>query len=207
MFRRQIAHAAMACAAAVLLPAASHASPVIAAPAPDFTGTGVDGKPVNLASFKGRTVVLEWTNHDCPYVRKHYESGNIPRLQKEATGQGVVWLQVISSAPGRQGHVDAATARQLNVSRNAVPTATVLDPDGRIGRLYGAQTTPHLFIVDANGVLQYKGGIDSIATSSKDDIAKAQNHVKAALGELAAGKKISNASTRPYGCAVKYADG
>lgn len=190
---------------ALLLPLAAAANPAVDAPAPDFTVVDADGKPQRLSAFKGKTVVLEWTNHDCPYVRKHYDSGNIPALQKEATGQGVVWLQVISSAPGTQGHVDGAGAKQLNAARNAVPTATLLDADGKVGKLYGAQTTPHMYIVDPNGVLRYKGGIDSIATARKEDIAKAENYVKTALSQIAAGQKVANASTRPYGCSVKYA--
>ena len=174
-------------------------------PAPAFDAVGADGKPVKLDAFKGKTVVLEWTNHDCPYVKKHYESGNIPNLQKDAAGKGVVWLQVVSSAPGKQGHVDGATAQKLNASRNAAPAGTVLDADGKIGKLYGAQTTPHLFIVNAAGQLVYKGGIDSIATANKDDLPKAENYVTAALSAISAGKAVEKANTKPYGCSVKYA--
>jgi hypothetical protein len=174
-------------------------------PAPVFNATGADGKPLKLDAYKGKTVVLEWTNHECPYVVKHYESGNIPNLQKEAAGQGVVWLQVVSSGPGKQGFVDGATAQKLNGSRNAVPAGTVLDPDGKIGKLYGAQTTPHIFIVNADGQLVYKGGIDSIATSKKEDLAKAENYVSSALKSIGAGKPIEKANTKPYGCSVKYA--
>jgi hypothetical protein len=139
-------------------------------------------------------------------VRKHYGGGNIPALQKEAAAQGVVWLQVISSAPGQQGHVDGPTALQLNRQRGAAPSAIVLDPQGAVGRLYAAQTTPHLYIVDAQGVLVYKGGIDSIASNRAEDIAKADNYVRLALADLAAGRTVAQASTRPYGCSVKYAD-
>lgn len=174
-------------------------------PAPAFSGTTADGRTVTLESLRGKTVVLEWTNHDCPYVKKHYSSGNIPAQQKDAAAKGVVWLQVISSAPGQQGHVDGATALKLNEQRGSAPAATLLDPSGQIGKAYGAQTSPHLYIINPQGVLVYKGGIDSIATSKVDDIAKADPYVKLALGELAAGKKITHASTRPYGCAVKYA--
>lgn len=173
--------------------------------APAFDAVGADGKPVKLDAYKGKTVVLEWTNHDCPYVKKHYESGNIPTLQKDAAGKGVVWLQVVSSAPGKQGHVDGATAQKLNGSRNAAPAGTVLDPDGKIGKLYGAQTTPHIFIVNAAGQLVYKGGIDSIPTANKDDLPKAENYVAAALASIGAGKPVAKANTKPYGCAVKYA--
>jgi len=191
--------------AALILPALAHASASVDAPAPAFTAQAADGRTVNLADFKGKTVVLEWTNHDCPYVKKHYGSGNIPAQQKAAAAQGVVWLQVISSAPGQQGFVDGATARKLNADRGAAPTATLLDPKGELGRLYGAQTTPHMYVIKADGTLAYKGGIDSIATAKVEDIAKAEPYVTEALAAVAAGRKVEKASTRPYGCAVKYA--
>lgn len=174
-------------------------------PAPAFAANSADGKPLKLDAYKGKTVVLEWTNHECPFVKKHYESGNIPNLQKDAAGKGVVWLQVVSSAPGKQGYVDGATAQRLNGARKAAPAATVLDPDGAIGKLYGAQTTPHIFIVNADGRLVYKGGIDSIPSANKDDLSKAENYVVSALKSIGAGKPIEKASTKPYGCAVKYA--
>jgi len=183
---------------------AAFAAATVDQPAPAFTATTADGRSVDLASLRGKTVVLEWTNHDCPYVKKHYDSGNIPAQQKEAAAQGVVWLQVISSAPGQQGFVDGATAAKLNASRNAVPSGTLLDPTGAIGKAYGAQTTPHLYIITPTGQLAYKGGIDSIATAKKDDIAKAEPYVKLALADIAAGRKVAQASTRPYGCSIKY---
>lgn len=194
-------------ATGVLLAAASAAmaNAELNQPAPAFSALGADGKPLKLDAYKGKTVVLEWTNHECPFVAKHYDSGNIPTLQKDAAGQGVVWLQVLSSAPGKQGHVDGATAQKLNGSRNAVPAGTVLDPDGKIGKLYGAQTTPHIFIVNASGQLVYKGGIDSIPTANKADLAKAENYVASALKAIGAGKPIEKANTKPYGCSVKYA--
>jgi len=192
-------------AAALAAPVLALAAATVDAPAPAFTATTADGKTVNLADFKGKTVVLEWTNADCPYVRKHYGSGNMQAQQKAATAQGVVWLQVISSAPGQQGFVDGATAQKLNTERGAAPTATLLDPKGELGKLYGAQTTPHLFVVKGDGTLAYKGGIDSIATPDKNDIAKAEPYVTEALAAVAAGKKVEKASTRPYGCSVKYA--
>jgi hypothetical protein len=174
-------------------------------PAPAFSAVGADGKPLKLDAYKGKTVVLEWTNHECPFVAKHYDSGNIPTLQKEAAGQGVVWLQVVSSAPGKQGHVDGATAQKLNGTREAAPAGTVLDPDGKIGKLYGAQTTPHIFIVNADGQLVYKGGIDSIPSTNKADLPKAENYVASALKAISAGKPIDKANTKPYGCSIKYA--
>ena len=191
--------------AALILPALAHAAANVDAPAPTFTATTADGKTVNLADYKGKTVVLEWTNHDCPYVKKHYGSGNIPTQQKAATAQGVVWLQVVSSAPGQQGFVDGATAQKLNADRGAAPTATLLDPKGELGKLYGAQTTPHLYVIKGDGTLAYKGGIDSIASPDKADIAKAEPYVTEALAAVAAGRKVEKASTRPYGCSVKYA--
>jgi hypothetical protein len=184
----------------------AHANAEIGQPAPAFTAQGADGKPVSLAAYKGKTVVLEWTNHECPFVVKHYESGNIPQLQKDATAKGVVWLQVISSAPGKQGHVEGASAIKINGFRNAAPSGVVLDPDGTLGKLYGAQTTPHLFIVDPAGKLVYKGGIDSIPSTRKDDIASADNYVRLALADLGANRPVAHASTKPYGCSVKYAD-
>lgn len=201
LLRRSLIATGIALTATTALAAAE-----IGQPAPAFSAQGADGKPVSLAAFKGKTVVLEWTNHECPFVVKHYESGNIPALQKEASAKGVVWLQVISSAPGQQGHVDGASAIKINGFRNATPSAVVLDPDGKVGRAYGAQTTPHLYIVDPAGQLVYKGGIDSIPSSSKGDIAKADNYVKLAFADLAAGRKVAHASTKPYGCSIKYAN-
>ncbi|RTL40952.1 MAG: redoxin domain-containing protein [Burkholderiales bacterium] len=199
LFRRSLI------AALIAAPVLALANAVVDAPAPAFTATSADGKTVNLADFKGKTVVLEWTNHDCPYVRKHYGSGNMQGQQKAATGQGVVWLQVVSSAPGQQGYVDGATALKLNAERGAAPTATLLDPKGDLGRLYGAQTTPHMFVIKGDGTLVYKGGIDSIASAKPEDIAKAEPYVTEALAAVAAGRKVDKASTRPYGCSVKYA--
>lgn len=190
--------------AVLTLPALAHAVANVDAPAPAFTATAADGRTVSLADFKGKTVVLEWTNHDCPYVRKHYGSSNMQRQQKAATAQGVVWLQVISSAPGQQGFVDGATAQKLNADRGAAPTATLLDPKGDLGRLYGAQTTPHLYVIKGDGTLAYKGGIDSIASADPADIAKAEPYVTEALAAVAASRQVEKASTRPYGCSVKY---
>jgi len=182
------------------------AEPVIDKPAPVFSGKAADGSTINLADFKGKTVVLEWTNHQCPYVVKHYDkSGNIPQLQKDYTAKGIVWLQVISSAEGKQGYVDAAGAIKNNADRGAAPTNTILDPQGVIGKLYAAQTSPHIFIINPEGTLVYKGGIDSIKSNKPEDIPNATNYVREALDALAAGKKVPNPSTAPYGCSVKYA--
>ena len=197
--------------AAATIALAIASSPVIAdliidKPAPVFSGKAADGSTINLADLKGKTVVLEWTNHECPYVVKHYDkSSNIPGLQKAATADDVVWLQVISSAPGKQGNVDGATAISLNEKRGAAPSNTILDADGVIGKMYNAKTTPHMFVINAEGTLVYKGGIDSIKTTNEADIPKATPYVKEALEAMAEGKKIPNQSTAPYGCSIKYA--
>lgn len=172
--------------------------------APDFSGIDSSGKPVKLSDYKGKTVVLEWTNHDCPYVVKHYGSGNMQALQKDATAKGVVWLSIISSAPGEQGSVSAEAANALTKQRAAAPTAVLLDPQGSIGRLYDARTTPHMFVVDKTGVLQYMGGIDDKPTSNTADIKTAKNYLSAALAAVADGKPVADAVTRPYGCSIKY---
>ncbi|RZI82725.1 MAG: redoxin domain-containing protein [Rubrivivax sp.] len=205
MSRRVFSKLALASLALAFTPLAAHAEAIIDQAAPAFVGKGADGATINLAAYRGKTVVLEWTNHDCPFVKKHYESGNIPRLQRDAAAHGVVWLQVISSAPGEQGQVDGPTARKINDYRGASPTATLLDPEGKVGKLYGAKTTPHLFVIDPQGKLVYKGGIDSIASTNPADISKAENYVSSALSAVAAGKKVANPSTQPYGCSVKYA--
>ena len=180
------------------------AAPQLGQPAPDFSLPGSDGKQHSLADYKGKYVVLEWTNHDCPFVKKHYGSGNMQSQQKELTGKGAVWLSIVSSAPVKQGHVDAAKANELTKSRNAAPTAVLLDPSGDVGRKYDAKTTPHMYIVAPDGKLIYMGGIDSIPSADQDDIAEATPYVKVALSEAMAGKPVTNASTKPYGCSVKY---
>lgn len=180
------------------------AAPSIGAPAPAFTGTDTAGNAVSLEALKGKTVVLEWTNHDCPYVKKHYGSGNMQALQAEATGAGVVWLSVISSAPGKQGHVSAQEADALTGKRDAKPTAVILDEKGDIGRLYGAKTTPHMYVIDPAGMLVFQGGIDDNSSSDPATVKTANNFVRAALAEVGAGKPVSVATATPYGCSVKY---
>ena len=174
--------------------------------APAFSLLAADGKTVTLDSLRGKTVVLEWTNHDCPFVRKHYDAGNMQAQQKEAAASGVVWLQVISSAPGKQGFVDGATASALNTKRNAVPAGALLDPTGKLGQQFGAKTTPHMYVINTQGMLVYQGGIDSIASARVEDVAKAEQHVRVALTELGAGKPVTKSVSKPYGCSVKYAD-
>lgn len=175
-------------------------------PAPDFTATDSNGQSRHLADFKGKYVVLEWHNQGCPYTRKHYASGNMQALQKQWTGKGVVWFTVISSAPGAQGYVTAAEENDYVNKMNAAPTAVLLDPDGRLGHLYAAKTTPHMFIIDPNGALIYNGAIDDHPTSEQSDIPNSKNYVSTALTEAMSGKKVSDAATRPYGCSVKYKD-
>lgn len=194
----------LAVLAALILAPAALAAPSVGAPAPDFSLPGADGKTYALSSLKGRYVVLEWTNNECPFVRKHYGSGNMQSQQKELTKDGAVWLSIVSSAPGKQGNVDAATAQKLTTERNAAPTAVLLDPSGRVGHLYDAKTTPHVFLIDPKGTLVYQGGIDSIPSADPADIANATPYLKVAYAESKAGKPVTNASTRPYGCSVKY---
>ncbi|HJQ56838.1 MAG TPA: redoxin domain-containing protein [Vineibacter sp.] len=194
----------MAGAAALVVPGAAIAKPQVGVAAPAFSGVGSDGKPYRLADYRNKTVVLEWTNHECPYVAKHYRSANMQGLQKEATASGIVWLTIISSMPDSQGYVSAAQADDLTKARNAAPTAVLLDPDGVIGRAYDARVTPHMFIIDAKGSLVYMGGIDSIRSTSLADVPKATPYVKDALRQHAAGQPISNAVTQAYGCTIKY---
>ena len=190
--------------ASMMLVSTAEAAPVVGQPAPVFTAVDSNGVSHSLAAFKGKTVVLEWTNNECPYTRKHYESGNMQRLQQEATALGVVWLSVISSAPGKQGYVKGPEANALTASRGAHPTAVLLDPTGAVGRLYEAQTTPHMFVVDKTGVLRYMGAIDDHPTASPASLAGARNYVREALAAVASGKAVAVASTEPYGCSIKY---
>jgi peroxiredoxin len=176
----------------------------IGAPAPAFSLLDSNGKTVSLADFKGKTVVLEWSNHDCPYVRKHYGSNNMQTLQKKWTTQGVVWLTLISSAPGTEGYVSAEEANKLTVERGAAPSDVLFDPKGDVGRSYGAQTTPHMYVIKGDGTLVYMGGIDDKPTTRLSDVKTAKNFVDAALSEVAQGKPVSVTTSRPYGCSVKY---
>jgi hypothetical protein len=176
----------------------------IGQPAPEFTATDSKGTAVTLSQYRGKTVVLEWTNADCPYTRKHYTSGNMQSIQALAQKNGVVWLSVISSAPGKQGYVNGPGADALTQSRGAAPAAVLLDPKGTVGRLYGAKTTPHMFVIDKNGALQYMGGIDSIATADVGDIPRAEPYLKEAMLAVVQGSPVPHAVTTPYGCSVKY---
>jgi peroxiredoxin len=190
--------------ATAIVRGATAGEPAIGQPAPDFSAMDSEGKTRHLADFKGKTVVLEWTNADCPFTRKHYASGNMQSLQTLARQQGVVWLTVISSAPGKQGYVDGAGADELTRTRHAAPAAVLLDSSGAVGRLYHAKTTPHMFVIDAKGNLEYMGGIDSLATTEADDIPKAEPYLKEAMLAVVDDKPVAHPVTRPYGCSVKY---
>lgn len=178
--------------------------PRVGSPAPDFAVQDTKGATRHLSEFHGKPVVLEWTNADCPYTRKHYTSGNMQAVQKLAQKDGVVWLSIISSAPGKQGFVNGPAADALTQARGAAPTAVLLDPTGSVGRLYHARTTPHMFVVDRNGNLQYMGGMDSIATADASDIANAEPYLKEAMLAVVDGKPVEHPVTKPYGCSIKY---
>ena len=189
----------------LVIPSPAWAAPKTGVAAPAFTASATTGKAVSLADQRGKIVVLEWTNHECPYVLKHYETNNMQALQKEATGQGVVWLTIISSAPGTQGFVSAAEADQLTASRRAAPTAVLLDPTGAVGKMYGATNTPHMYVIDKAGTLMYAGAIDDRPTTRRRDVQGAQNYVREALQAVAAGQPVKTPVTRAYGCTLKYA--
>ena len=190
-------------AVALLLSAGLVHAATIGAPAPAFSAIDSHGETHSLSDFAGKTVVLEWTNHGCPFVQKHYQ-GNMQSLQAMAADGGAVWLSVISSAPGKQGHVSGEEANALTTERDAAPTAVLFDPSGEIGRRYDAKTTPHMYVINAEGTLVYAGGIDSIPSADPADIDDAEPYFRTALAETLAGKAVSRASTRPYGCSIKY---
>lgn len=194
---------AFAFATVVALAAPALAAPQVGQPAPAFRLTDSNGKARSLADFKGKTVVLEWTNAECPFVKKHY-AGNMQALQKSAAKDGIVWLTVNSGAPGKQGHVDGAGANAIVKAKGAAPTAYLLDAKGDVGRAYAAKTTPHMYIVDPAGKLVYMGGIDDKASSDPATLKGATNYVAAALADVKAGRPVAQAATRPYGCSVKY---
>lgn len=201
----QLLRSCFAAATALVLTIGLHAAAVVGQPAPEFTLADIKGTPHTLSELKGKTVVLEWVNPQCPFVMKHYDkSGNIPALQKAATADGVVWLSINSGASGKQGDFDAAQVTAWSTKTGAAPTAYLRDSDGKVGKLYGAKTTPHIFVITADGKLAYNGAIDSINSADPADIAKAENYVTAALAAVKAGKSVTTSSTQPYGCSVKY---
>jgi hypothetical protein len=189
--------------AGALVAGTANAQATVGQPAPAFTGVDAAGKPVSLATYQGKYVVLEWVNPDCPFVKKHYDSGNMPATQKHALGKDVVWLSVSTSAQGAADPKLAATLTGWAKDKHAVPTSFVLD-DGRIGRAYGAKTTPQIFLIDPAVRIVYNGAIDSKPTANAADIASATNYVTQAIDEAKAGKAISRPVTQPYGCSVKY---
>ena len=180
------------------------ASPEIGVAAPDFTLMDSNGQQHSLSDFKGKTVVLEWTNHECPYVVKHYDSGNMQKLQESATEDGVVWLSIVSSAPGQQGFTDGDEANMVIEKVSAKATARLLDPEGTTGKLYDARTTPHMYVINPEGNLVYKGAIDDIPSPRAEDVEKANNFVTAALESVKNGEMPEVSQTNPYGCSVKY---
>ena len=182
----------------------AQAAPQIGQAAPDFSLTDVFGNKQSLSDYVGKIVVIEWTNPECPFVQKHYGSGNIPALQRAATADGVIWLYINSGHTGAQGDYDKAQVDAWMKANHSAATAYFRDQDGKVGRLYDARTTPHIFIVDATGTLVYAGGIDDIRSSNQEDIPKAKNYVQAALADLKAGRPVATSTSRPYGCSVHY---
>lgn len=182
------------------------AGPTVGVAAPEFTLPASSGKTHSLSDFRGKTVVLEWTNPGCPFVVKHYKSGNMQALQKWATEKGVVWLTVVSSAPGKQGYMEPTSGETARKEGKWSSTALLLDPEGTVGKLYAAKTTPHLYIVDPAGKLAYMGGIDDNPSPDPATIKESKNYVKAALEDLLAGRAVSTPTSKPYGCGVKYKD-
>jgi peroxiredoxin len=201
--RRTFALTASLLAASALGFSAAHASPVVGERAPDFTATTATGETVSLGDLAGQTVMLEWTNHDCPFVVRHYQ-GNMQSLQNEAAGNDVVWIQVISSAPGEQGYVSAERALELNEERSANVAHVFMDPDGIIGRAYDARTTPQMYVIDGEGTLRYNGGIDDQPRPRAGD-PEPIPYAQLALNVVLAGEEVEITETQPYGCNVKYA--
>lgn len=181
-----------------------HAAAIVGQRAPSFELRDADGQSVKLDSYRGKYVVLEWTNFGCPFVGKQYGSGNMQSLQKKYTEKGVVWLTICSSAKGKQGYVDGVGAKEGMKERDAAPTRFLLDPKGSVGKSYGAKTTPHMFVIDRKGTVIYNGAIDDKPSTNKDDVPTAKNYVAAALDESMAGTKVETSATQPYGCSVKY---
>jgi hypothetical protein len=208
MFKYTISAAALTAALTLASLLACNAgaadAPAIGHPAPVFSATDSGGHTVNLSDYRGKLVVLEWTNDGCPFVRHYYDHGNMQTLQKQYTGKGVVWLSVISSAAGREGYADGPHADQLSRQRGAAPSAVLLDPTGTLGHLYGAKTTPQMFLIDRTGTLIYSGAIDGEPSTDPADIATASPYFKDALDQALAGQPLSRPLTKPYGCSIKY---
>ena len=193
-----------AAGATLCMAAAALAAPAVGQNAPDFSLTDTAGKTVRLSDFKGKHVVLEWVNPGCPYVRKHYDSANMQQTQKDVTGKGVVWLAINSTESSHYDYLAPSKLALWMTQQKAATTATLLDQEGSVGQAYGARTTPHMYIVNPQGKLIYAGGIDSIPSSRAEDIKTAVNYVKQAVGQALAGQPLTHATTRPYGCSIKY---
>lgn len=193
-------------AAAIVTSAAVFAAPINGEAAPAFSGVTMTGETISLADFQGKPVILEWTNHECPYVKKHYGSGNMQKTQRSTTEDGAVWISIISSAPGEQGSVSAEQAQALTTERGVYANHVVLDPEGTIGRLYEAKTTPHMFLIDEQSILQYQGAIDDKPSANPGSLDGATNYVLTAWAEFKADESISVDQTKPYGCSVKYSN-
>jgi len=191
-------------ATALAVASAPALAATVGQPAPEFSAPDLAGKAVKLSDFRGKFVVLEWTNPECPYVRRHYDSGNMPSLQKEFAAKGVVWLAVNSSSPESGEFTPPEGMTKWVAAKGAAPTAVLIDKDGKVGRLYGARTTPHMYVIDPQGKLVYAGAIDDKRWANVEETKSAKNHVRAALGEAMAGKPVAVSATTPYGCSVKY---
>ena len=193
-------------AIALIVPAAAaNAAPEVGKAAPDFSATDIEGNPFKLSDHKGDIVVLEWTNHECPFVVKHYGTNNMQALQKSETAKGVKWISINSSAEGRQGFTTADEAKKVAMEQGAAATAIITDPSGEIGKLYDARTTPHMYVIDAEGTLAYAGAIDDNSSPNPKTVEGANNYVVAAVDSLIAGEEVATKQTQPYGCSVKYA--
>lgn len=204
MTRFATAFAPVAAVAALAFAAPAFTAVHVGQPAPNFIAADARGKPVRLSDFRGRTVVLEWNNPGCPFVQKHYDSGNMQKTQAAAARQGAVWLTINSGSPGRQGYMTGIEALAFEKKEKAQATAYLLDPKGVVGKLYEAKATPHMYVIDPRGTLVYAGAIDDKPTADPADIAAARNHVLAALADVQAGKPVAVATSKPYGCAIKY---
>ena len=205
-FARVLAIAAIATLGTVAWNASrpAQAGATVGKAAPNFSLKDSNRRTRTLSEFRGRTVVLEWLNHDCPFVKKHYNSGNMQKAQRQTRAGGAVWLSINSSASGKQGHVNGAQANTLSRNKNAAPSAVLLDASGNVGRAYNAKTTPHMYIISAQGKVLYNGAIDDKPSTDVADINGAKNYVLAALAQAKKGEKISVSVTQPYGCSVKY---
>ena len=195
----------MLIAAMAAIPLAFAMPPPVGQAAPDFSATDTNGGTQALRAYRGKIVVLEWSNPDCPYVHKHYDSHAMQKLQDEALGQGIIWLTIVSSAPGRDGYMNAVDANEYKAKMSS-HAVRILDPDGRLGRLYGATATPDMYVIDKTGVLVYEGAIDTMPTTRPESLSIADNYVRDALADLAAGRPLRESVTQPYGCSVKYAE-